>query len=121
MQITIPYRFTSLNDYINAERSNKYAAAKIKEQETEAARLAALGHYFLPARYPVTVDCQWFRADRRTDPDNVQFAIKFILDGFVKAGVLLGDNWKYIKEINHHFSEAKSDSVIVTINPYEEV
>lgn len=115
MQITIDHRFTTLNEYILAERGNRFAAAKIKEQETEVARLAALGHIFTPVSYPVIVNCQWFRRDKRTDPDNIQFGIKFILDGFVKAGVLAGDNWKFIKEINNHFSESNFDFVIVNI------
>ena len=35
--IVIKGSFVSLNEYINAERSNKYKAAKIKKEETERA------------------------------------------------------------------------------------
>ena len=112
--LTIDYRFTSLNDYINAERSNKYAAAKIKATETEIARLAGLNMRPIQ-KYPIDTTFIWFRRDERTDPDNIQFGAKFILDGFVKAGLLKGDNWKYISEINHRFIKSDGDFVNVMI------
>lgn len=116
MQINIDYRFTSLNDYISAERANRYAAAKIKETETEIARLSALNKSNRTLVYPVDINCTWFRKDARTDPDNISFGIKFILDGFVKAGLLKGDNWKFIKHIGHGFEISNYDYVIVDID-----
>jgi len=114
IQILILYRFTSLNDYIEAERTNRNIAAKIKRQETEIARYAALSTEPVD-KYPVSIVCYWYRKDQRTDPDNVAFAIKFILDGFIKAQLLKGDGWKYIKEINHKFILDDNDYVIVDI------
>ncbi len=87
MKVTIDHRFISLNDYIRVERANRYKAAKVKQEETEAARLYVLDRQ--PVReYPVIVWFTWFRKNGRTDPDNIAFAAKFILDGFVQAGVL---------------------------------
>jgi len=115
MQITIDYKFTSLNDYIAAERTNRYIAADIKKRETEIARLSAIGKDTRTLFYPVEISCLWFRKDQRTDPDNIAFGIKFILDGFVKANLLKGDNWKFIKGIGHSFYLAEYDYVIVDI------
>ncbi len=114
MQVTIDYRFTSLNDYITAERTSRYAAAEIKKRETEIARLSAISFRPLKA-YPVDVTCLWFRKDQRTDPDNIEFSIKFILDGFVQSGLLQSDGWKFIKSISHRFELAERDYVIVDI------
>ena len=112
--VYIDYRFTTLNDYISAERANKYAAANIKKQETEIARLLALD--VKPVEhYPIDITFVWFRKDERTDPDNIQFGAKFILDGFVQAGFLKGDNWKYIEAIHHRFVKYTSDCVNVII------
>lgn len=115
MQVTIDYRFTSLNEYISAERANRFMAAEIKKRETEIARLSAIGYRPVTV-YPVEIICQWFRQDQRTDPDNIEFAVKFILDGFVKAGLLKNDSWKFIKSISHEFDLASHDYVIVNIS-----
>lgn len=117
MQVNIDYRFTSLNDYVAAERTNRHIAAKIKREETEIARLAAFGKQPIGGKfvYPVEIVCQWFRKDGRSDPDNIAFSIKFILDGFVLAGLLQSDGWKYIKNIRHEFNKSLDDYVIVDI------
>ena len=112
-EILIEHRFTSLNDYIEAERSNKYIAAHIKKNETEIARVSALTSGVTIDRYPVSILFQWHRTDQRTDPDNIQFGAKFILDGLVKAGVLENDSWKHIKGIQHEFFLSAHDYVTV--------
>jgi hypothetical protein len=95
MKITLPGEFTSLNDYIDAERSNKYIAASIKKSETGRVWAECRN---LPAvrEYPVVIRFDWYTQDLKTDADNVDFAKKFILDGLVKAGVLAGDQRKYV-------------------------
>jgi len=112
MEITINYRFTSLNDYILAERTNRHVAAKIKRQETLAAQLAANGKDAWKM-YPADVTFYWHCADGRTDPDNISFAQKFILDGLVNAGVLLNDGWKQIGSIRHEFIIDKYNEFVV--------
>lgn len=99
--------FTQLNDYIRVERANKFGAASIKENETARAEQACDG---LPklARYPVDVIFTWYREDRRTDPDNIGFAAKFVLDGMVKAGVLRDDGMTEIASITHRFKVDKN-------------
>lgn len=115
MKVTIDYRFTTLNEYIDAERTNKFAAVQIKKRETQVAQLAA-GGLELRTPYPVEILCRWFTKSTRTDPDNIAFGIKFILDGFVKSGLLKDDSWKFIKSITHEFNESTQDYVIVDIS-----
>lgn len=87
--------FTTLNDYIDAERSHRHNAARIKKHETVRVQLEANGT--LPINeYPVCIVFTWYRKNTRTDPDNVAFAKKFILDGLQKANVLAGDGCKHI-------------------------
>jgi hypothetical protein len=92
--VSIPHRFVSLNDYINAERTNKYMGAKIKKSETQVAENAFRG--LQPILEPCKVRFTWVVTDKRRDLDNIAFAKKYILDGAVSAGVLKGDNMKYI-------------------------
>lgn len=118
MIVTIDHRFTSLNDYIRAERGNRHVAAKVKKEETEAARLHVLDRQPIRA-YPVIVSFTWHRKNKRTDPDNIAFAVKFVLDGFVRAGLLRGDTWDDISEIHHTFRKSSSDCVTVEIESVE--
>lgn len=116
-QIVLDYRFTSLNDYILAERSNRHVAAKIKRDETEVVRKIAksnIDNGFEPVdRYPIDVTFMWYRKDSKTDPDNIAFAKKFILDGLILAGVLINDGWKQIKSTKDEFYLSDQDYVIV--------
>ena len=92
--VSIPHRFVSLNDYIHAERTNKYMGAKIKKTETQVAENAFRG--LQPILEPRKVRFTWVVKDKRRDLDNIAFAKKYILDGAVNAGVLISDNMKYI-------------------------
>ncbi|MBN2561647.1 MAG: hypothetical protein JXQ75_12030, partial [Phycisphaerae bacterium] len=103
-ELWIPGELVDLNTYIRLERSNKYAAAKAKRGETETCMVCALERRMmldgigLP---PYAVTCIWFRSLRKKDPDNIAFAIKFILDGLVAAGVLENDGWRQIHSLQH--------------------
>jgi hypothetical protein len=92
--VSIPHRFTSLNEYINAERTNRYMAAKIKKSETKIAADAFRG--LQPIVEPCIVRFTWVVNNKRRDLDNIAFAKKYILDGAVDVGFIQGDNMKYI-------------------------
>ena len=47
--------------------------------------------------FPIFLEITWVEANRRRDPDNIAYSIKFILDGFVAASIMPSDSWKYIK------------------------
>jgi len=113
--IFIEGEFVQLNDYIRAERANKYEGARIKH--TESLR-AAYACFDTPpvSQYPVSITFTWIRKDRRADPDNVSFAAKFILDGMVRAGILKDDGMHEIARISHEFTVDKhSQGVRVTV------
>jgi Holliday junction resolvase RusA-like endonuclease len=95
--IFFPDQFTSLNDYISAERGNKYQAAVIKRSETQRVQICAMQAGLRPVQhYPVALTFTWIRKNRRSDPDNIVAAKKYILDGLVRAGVLRDDGWDEI-------------------------
>lgn len=75
------HKILTLNDYINAERSNKYKAAKLKKEYTEL-----FAREFTDERItnPVDVHFIWHLKNKRRDIDNISFMQKFILDGMVK-------------------------------------
>lgn len=104
--MVIKYKFESLNNIINKSRTNPYYANKIKQQETEIARLHFIGKKY---KTPLTIIFKWHMKSKIADLDNM--LPKSILDGMVKAGSIPNDNVKYIKKIVHEYVEDKEDYV----------
>lgn len=105
-----------LNEYTRANRGNRYGGNKAK-QDAEAHVM-----WFLPkervTEYPVIVSIDWYEKDERRDPDNVMFAVKFILDALVKTGILLGDRRKHIAGIRHEvYTDPRRPRIEVAIAP----
>jgi len=100
MKIFIPYSFITLNQYINKERANKYLAATVKKDETYRASI-----YFMNIKLntPIKIKFIWHMKNERTDPDNICWAKKMILDGMLKAGAIENDNFKHIKGFTDEF------------------
>lgn len=96
----IEHDFITLNEYINKERMNRYAAAAIKKKETEFVEEQFAG---VSVDTPCIVQFTWHMRSTRLDPDNVSFAKKFILDGMMKAGAIENDNFKHIKGFVDNF------------------
>ena len=94
--LVIEGRFPSLNEYVDAERANRFTGARMKRRETERVRAAALEQGVPRFADPVTVRFLWIEPNRRRDLDNVAFAKKFVLDGLVAAGVLPGGGQRHV-------------------------
>ena len=95
MKIFIGGNFLSWNEYLNLERSNKYAANSVKQEEKKIVKLFARNKY--TGEYPVEVIFRPHFKDARRDLDNTR--IKGVLDGLVACGVLKNDNLKCIQRI----------------------
>lgn len=95
----------SLNEYVNTERGNRYGGAGLKRNNTQLCAVycrAAMNQGF-KFDNPSVVHCTWYMKNKRKDPDNIAFAIKFILDGMMKVGLIKNDNWEMIKGLKHDF------------------
>ena len=95
-----------LNDYISAERTNRYRGAAVKKQWTDVVAAAAKKCMTpIPEDcFPVTFRFRWYEQNRRRDKDNVSaFGRKVILDGLVQAGILPNDNWNYVDGFQDEF------------------
>ena len=119
LELEITGRATFLNEYINAERRNRFIASKIKKDETEAVVSQTLKHAGKVTEFPVNIIFTWHVVPKRgkyPDPDNVSFAQKFVLDGLVKAGVLPDDTREYIESLMHQFVwDGDVDKIVVGI------
>jgi len=105
--ITIFGELTSLNEYINAERSNRFIGAKLKKENTENVQMQCLSDENRkqePIEKPCLINFRWFTKNKKKDPDNISSAgRKFILDGLVKSGILKDDTRKFVKGFTDNF------------------
>lgn len=121
-QLLIEGELTALNEFINAERRNRYIAAKIKKGETgycqDVAEKSELK--LQETDFPCALIITWYVKNKRKDADNIAFAKKFILDGLVEAGVLPNDNRKYVQGFTDIVKEDKERQRIeITFVPIE--
>lgn len=103
MKLIIPGELPSLNEYIRAERSLRYAASEMKRDATQRVAWEVQAQGLGPVGGAVHVHYHWFLPNRRKDLDNVRFAAKFINDGLVMAGVLPDDSMHYIRGLSDAF------------------
>ena len=99
MKIIIPTSgLMTLNQYTNANRSNRFGGAKKKKEATAICALhtkKAMNEGFKLHTFPVNLQFDWYAKDRRTDPDNLAFMRKFVFDGFQDAKLIDNDNWAF--------------------------
>ena len=119
-RVVINGRLIGLNDYVNAERTNKYKAAQIKRDTEDQITLALLQAAEAGTLHSHTDPCElwitWVEPNHRRDIDNVSFATKMIQDAMVKAGVFPDDNTKYICLLHHTVAfDSKRPRIEITI------
>lgn len=103
--LTIPGKLHNLNDYISAERSNRYIGAQMKKTDQDI-----VIHYAkkqlkgVKIERPVFMEYAWYESNRQRDKDNISsYGRKVIQDALVKAGVLNGDGWNHIDGFSDRF------------------
>ena len=95
-ELILNMSFPTLNEYINLERSNKYAAADMKKRKTNSVAFLALAQNFTLENKKYDVHFTWFKPNNKKDHDNITFAKKFVLDGLVLAKILPSDGSRYV-------------------------
>lgn len=110
-KLIIPGRLPGLNEYIEAERRNKYKAAQIKREAENIVMLCARQQLRgWKARGPVMMFYLWVEKDRRRDKDNVSgYGRKIIQDALVKGGFLKNDGWNDIEGFADDFAVDKGN------------
>ena len=107
---TVKGRLPGLNEFIDAERTNKYKAAGMKRDCETLVILSAkkLGRY--KAAGPVYMKYLWVEKDRRRDLDNISgYGRKIIQDSLVKGGWLKDDGQKHVVGFDDDFAVDKGD------------
>jgi Holliday junction resolvase RusA-like endonuclease len=114
-KIMIHGKLPTANEYIDACRKNRYAAAKMKRDAEDAIILQC--KRLLPIKQKVRIKLTWYEETARRDPDNVRFGVKFILDALQRCGKLKNDNARWIAGFEDAFVYGKGQGVEVDIIP----
>lgn len=87
----------SLNEYIRAERSTKYAAATMKHSWQNYIIAYIVKAKVKKVKVPVNLVYRHYVKDRRRDRDNIAALVhKFTQDALVMAGILKDDGWDFV-------------------------
>lgn len=111
-----------LNEYVTAERSNKYKASEIK-RHTEHFIVCEIRKQLKnkKVKTPVFIKYTWIEKNKKRDKDNIAFAKKFIQDAMVKSGIIENDGWGEIAGFEDNFKVDKENAgVIIEIIEVEE-
>lgn len=104
-KLVVPGRLPGANEYINAERGNRYKAAKMKK-DAQALIGRAIRQQLggLRITEPVRIRYLWVEPNRKRDKSNICFARKFLEDALVTMGVLRNDGWNEIVGFSDEFA-----------------
>lgn len=110
-KLIIPGSLNNLNDYINAERTNRHKGAKMKlDNENIVAFAIKQCLWGVRIEKPVFMEYTWYEKNKRRDLDNISsFGRKVIQDALVYSGVLKDDGWKYIVGFSDRFEVDKKN------------
>ena len=101
-----------MNELVAANRANKFGANSMKQKADKVVEIytrKAMREGVTIKQLPADFDFVWYVPNRRKDKDNISSAVKFIFDGFVKAGLIENDGWKQVGDINHTFDIDKEE------------
>ena len=109
--ITIPGRLTGLNEYIAAERTNRYKAAALKRDSQGYVCVyirKCLRNVHIAK--PVKLRYTWHEPNRKRDLDNVaSFGHKVIQDALKECRVITDDSPKYVVGFSDEFRVDKNN------------
>lgn len=103
-KLTIKGTLAGLNEYIAAERANRYAGAALKKRSEAVVMNSARQLGSVRFERPVRMVYRWYEPNRRRDKSNIcAFGRKVIEDALVRAGVLVNDGWANIDGFSDEF------------------
>jgi hypothetical protein len=103
MKFIINGELPSLNEYIQAERSNRFKASSMKKKATELVFWECRRQKLDVLTKPITITYTWYMKNKKKDLDNVEFAKKFINDGLVLAGIIINDGQEWVRGFTDKF------------------
>lgn len=94
---TIDMRLPGLNEYILADRGNRFVGAKLKKTAQRAVEYYIQAARVPRVRTPIRLAYTFFEPNKRRDKDNIAgFAHKVIQDALVQQHIIDDDGWREI-------------------------
>ena len=110
MKLVIKGRLCGLNEYIAAERRNRFQAAQMKRDGEMVVSWCIRASHLKKVSRPVVMRYKWYEPNQKRDKDNISsYGRKIIQDALVREGILQGDGWKYIRSFSDEFYVDKKD------------
>ena len=109
MKFVLLGEYTTLNQYVSADRQG--FGWVIKKAETKRA-MEDLKYQQWDGETPAPKSVfkfTWYRKNRRTDPGNIAYAEKFIMDAMQRVGIIENDGWKNVAGFIHNFEVDKDN------------
>lgn len=112
-------RLPSMNELINANRTNRYRGSKLKKDTDELISYyiynAVNNGNLKPIEGACTISFDWCERTKKRDVDNIQSSQKFVLDALQKTGIIPNDSQRYVQQTAHRVLHTDTDYVIVTL------
>ena len=119
--LIIPGRLTSLNEYTKELAYNRFAGRSCKRSNQNWINICIRKDRLVACRKPVNISIRWYERNERRDPDNVEFAVKFILDSLRETGIIPNDTRQYIRHIAHDvYTDRKNPRIEVELKEIED-
>lgn len=121
-RLTIYGRLPGLNDMIEADRRDRRAGNRLKQESQETIRLYILRDLkHLKIDKPVELHYSFYEPNRRRDLDNISgYAHKVTQDALVASGVLKNDGWSNIVGMkDSFFVDARNPRIEVIMREVE--
>ena len=108
-------KFTTLNEYTNSNRNNKFGGASIMKNNKAVAYYQMLNKPKIetPCKLRFTWNIKKPKNGKYHDPDNIAFCKKYILDAMVKAEIIPDDTMKHIIGFIDEFKVSEKEGVEV--------
>ena len=121
-RLTIYGRLPGLNDMIDADRRDRRAGNRLKQESQDTIRLYILRDLkHLKIEKPVELHYSFYEPNRRRDLDNISgYAHKVTQDALVASGVLKNDGWANIVGMkDSFFVDARNPRIEVIMREVE--
>lgn len=121
-RLTIYGRLPGLNDMIDADRRDRRAGNRLKQESQETIRMYILRDLkHLKIEKPVELHYSFYEPNRRRDLDNISgYAHKVTQDALVASGVLKNDGWANIVGMkDSFFVDARNPRIEVIMKEVE--
>lgn len=115
-------RLAGMNEYVFANRSNRFKGAALKKENQEKAEAAIAASGIVPFDKPVIIHYLFVEPNCRRDVDNIASGgTKVISDALVAKGIIPDDNQKWVKGMTCKFLvNAKNPRIEVTVAEEDE-